>query len=94
MDQKMRVGGWVAGFIAGLFYSDTAGMASGAVEKKDATDTTERNYEMDISAHGPRLPGSNYTGQVPLQMKRSLSWDKDWNIPYLTSQGSWIIFQL
>lgn len=75
MVQKMRVGGWVAGFTAGLFYIDTAGMASGAVEKNDATNTTERNYEMDISAHSPCLPGSNYIGQVPVHMKRSLSRD-------------------
>lgn len=70
-------------------------MASGAAaQKKDATGTTERYYEMDISAHGPRLAESDNTGQVPLQMKRSLSWDKDWNILYITSQDRRIILQL
>lgn len=49
---------------------------------------------MDISAHGPRLTESDNTGQVPLQMKRSLSWDKDWNILYITSQDRRIILQL
>lgn len=69
-------------------------MTSGAAQKKDATGTTERYYEMDISAHGPRLTESNNTGQVPLQMKRSLSWDKDWNILYITSQDRRVILQL
>ena len=39
--------------------------------------TTERYYEMDVSAHSPRPPGRNNTGQVTQHMKGSLWWDED-----------------
>lgn len=62
--------------------------------------TTERYYEMDIPAHTPpsthpppHLTESNHTGQVPLQMKRSLSRDKDWNILYVANQDCRIILE-
>lgn len=69
-------------------------MASGAEQKKDAPGTTKRYYEMDIPAHGPPacLPGSDNTGQVPVQMERSPSWDRDWNIFHVEGQdtcGGW-----
>lgn len=94
-------GEWEARFTAGLFYSDCAGMASGAAQKKDPPGTTERYYEMDIPAHGPPpttsrppacLPGSDNTGQVPVQMERSPSWDRDWDIFHVAGQdtcGGW-----
>lgn len=41
------------GFNAALFY----GRAAGAAQKKNASRTTERHYEMDIPTHRPRLPG-------------------------------------
>lgn len=40
---------------------------------------------VDISAHGPRPPGRNNTGQVTLQMRGSLSQDKDWNALHVES---------
>lgn len=85
-------GGWVAGFTAGLFYSDSAGLASGAMQKKDATGTTGRYYEMDISAHGPHPTGRNNTGQVTLRMRRSLSRDEDWNKLCVVCYDIWMIF--
>lgn len=45
------------GFNAALFYGRAAGTASGAAQKKKASRTTERHYEMDIPTHCPRLPG-------------------------------------
>ncbi|XP_040894166.1 uncharacterized protein syt18b [Toxotes jaculatrix] len=50
--------------------------------------TTEKYYEMDISAHGPRPLGRNNTSQVTLQMRASLSWDKDWNVLYVQRKPS------
>lgn len=51
------------GFNAALFYGRAAGTASGAAQKKNASRTTERHYEMDIPTHRPRLPG----GIIPVK---------------------------
>lgn len=58
LGQKM--GAADSGFTAGIFYCDSGGIAFGAVQKKNATG--KRYYEVDISAHWPRLSGTNKTG--------------------------------